>query len=126
MRRYLAAASMVLAVLGSAHAQELDDGMRPGLDGMSTIQSSLTMMVPVGSDEDPLARQQAATKSFYRMAGSACTQVLDTIADSCEIRNVTSDIRINDRDMRGLQMTLTGRITMKVRFKPAPAASTPQ
>jgi len=73
--------------------------------------------------EDPQAKQQAAIKSLYQMAGGACALVLETIADSCEIASVTSDTRVSDREARGPQLTMTSRVVMKVKFKPAAKAT---
>ncbi|MBL8582785.1 MAG: hypothetical protein JNL61_11240 [Rhizobiaceae bacterium] len=117
----LTAGFMAVPALG--WSQDFDEIQRPGREIVPTIQSSISMQMPLGPGEDPMARQEAATKSFYEMAGGACAVVLQTIADECEIRSMNSDTRINDRDTRGMQMTLTGRIVMKVKFKPTAAQS---
>ncbi|WP_141245772.1 hypothetical protein [Mesorhizobium sp. WSM3862] len=94
--------------------------LRPGEDGSARIQSSISMTLPVKDDEDAAAQQQAALRSFYKVAAVSCAMVVETVADTCEITGMTTNVNARDRNVGGYggsQVTVTGQITMKVKFK---------
>ncbi|RUW47674.1 hypothetical protein EOA32_28120 [Mesorhizobium sp. M1A.F.Ca.ET.072.01.1.1] len=94
--------------------------LRPGEDGYARIQSSISMTLPVKDDEDAAAQQQAALRSFYKVAAVSCAMVVETVADTCEITGMTTNVNARDRNVGGYggsQVTVTGQITMKVKFK---------
>jgi hypothetical protein len=46
--------------------------------------------------------------------------VLETVADTCEIAGMTTNLNARDRNLGGYggsQLTVSGQITMKVKFK---------
>ncbi|TIP34927.1 MAG: hypothetical protein E5X90_04790, partial [Mesorhizobium sp.] len=51
--------------------------LRPGEDGSARIQSSISMTLPVKDDEDAAAQQQAALRSFYKVAAVSCAMVAE-------------------------------------------------
>jgi hypothetical protein len=114
---------MLSGTIAPAFSQYIDENgrpRRPGDDGLARVQSSITMSLPVKDDEDMAVQQQAGLRSFYKIAGASCAMVLETIADSCEITSVTTNVNARDRSNNGgagLQMTVTGQIGMKVKFK---------
>jgi len=82
------------------------------------------MTLPVKDDEDAGAQQQVALRSFYRSfykaAAGSCAMVIETVADTCEITGMTTNVNGRDRNLGGYggsQVTVTGQITMKVKFK---------
>ncbi|UCI16665.1 hypothetical protein FJ970_15865 [Mesorhizobium sp. B2-1-8] len=123
---YLKAITVIALLCGTvapALSQYVDENgrfRRAGDDGLAKIQSSLTMTLPVKDDEDVAAQQQTALRSFYKVAAGSCAMVLDTVADTCEVTSVTTNVNARDRSMGGAagsQMTVTGQIAMKVKFK---------
>jgi hypothetical protein len=120
-------ATIILALLcgtvAPAFSQVLDDTgrpRRPGDDGLARVQSSITIGIPVKDDEDIAVQQQAGLRSFYKVAASSCAMVIETIADTCEVTSVTTNVNARDRNMGGIggsQITVTGQIAMKVKFK---------
>ncbi|MER9376625.1 hypothetical protein [Mesorhizobium sp. M0491] len=78
------------------------------------------MSIPVKDGEDIAVQQEAGLRSFYTLAAGSCAMVLETIGDSCEVTNVTTNVNARDRSMgaaAGSQITVTGQIAMKVKFK---------
>jgi hypothetical protein len=115
----IAAAALVCA---AAPALAQDQYVRPlrGDDGSARIQSSFTLTLPVKDDEDAAAQQQAALRSFYKVAAGSCAMVIETVADTCEIAGITTNVNGRTRNIDGYggsQIMVTGQITMKVRFK---------
>jgi hypothetical protein len=108
-----------------AFSQTFDETGRPlrlraGDDGLAKVQSSVTMSIPVKDDEDIVVQQEAGLRSFYKVAAGSCAMVIETIADSCEVTSVTTNVNARDRSMGGVagsQITVTGQIAMKVKFK---------
>jgi hypothetical protein len=108
-----------------ALSQALDETGRPmrpraGDDGLAKVQSSLTMSIPAKDDEDIAMQQEAGLRSFYKVAAGSCAMVIETIADSCEVTSVTTNVNSRDRNMGGAagsQITVSGQIAMKVKFK---------
>lgn len=119
--RYLISAAILVAAASPASSQEqYVRPLRPGDDGSARIQSSFSMTLPVKDDEDAGAQQQVALRSFYKVAAGSCAIVVETVADTCEITGMTTNVNARDRNVGGYggsQITVTGQITMKVKFK---------
>lgn len=119
--RCLISAAILVAVASPASSQEqYVRPLRPGDDGSARIQSSFSMTLPVKDDEDAGAQQQVALRSFYKVAAGSCAIVVETVADTCEITGMTTNVNARDRNVGGYggsQITVTGQITMKVKFK---------
>jgi hypothetical protein len=116
----------VIAILAAAAGSSLpafsqdylpEQRLRPGQE--SSIQSSITIMVPLDETKGTEAQQEEALKSFYAIASRSCDVVLDTVAKACEISRITTNTRTDDTGMRVSRLTLTGQIVMKVSFKPS-------
>ncbi|MET3593626.1 hypothetical protein ABID26_003028 [Mesorhizobium shonense] len=78
------------------------------------------MTLPVKDDDDAGAQQQVALRFFYKVAAGSCAIVVETVADTCEITGMTTNVNARDRNVGGYggsQITVTGQITMKVKFK---------
>ncbi|TIQ37619.1 MAG: hypothetical protein E5X48_04265 [Mesorhizobium sp.] len=102
--------------------------LRPGEDGSARIQSSISMTLPVKDDEDAAAQQQAALRSFYKVAAGSCAMVVETVADTCEIAGMTTNVNGRNRNIDGYggsAITVTGQITMKVKFKASLSKTAP-
>ncbi|MER8409717.1 hypothetical protein [Mesorhizobium sp. M1342] len=116
-------AALLCSTVAPAFSQVLDETgrpRRPGEDGLARVQSGITMSIPVKDGEDIAVQQEAGLRSFYKLASGSCAMVLETIADSCEVTNVTTNVNARDRSMgaaAGSQITVTGQIAMKVKFK---------
>jgi hypothetical protein len=116
---------VIAAALGLAAAPALAQDqyvrpLRPSEDGSARIQSSFSMTLPVKDDEDAAAQQQVALRSFYKVAAGSCAMVIDTVADTCEITGMTTNVNGRNRNVDGYggsQIMVTGQITMKVKFK---------
>jgi len=116
----LISAAILVAVASPALSQDqYVRPLRPGEDGSARIQSSISMTLPVKDDDDAAAQQQVALRSFYKVAAGSCAMVVETVADTCEITGMTTNVNARDRSggYGGSQMTLSGQITMKVKFK---------
>jgi hypothetical protein len=116
------AGALLLLTPISAYAQDHNPVSRPiwkrgAEDSLARVQSNLSISFPVMENEDPTARQQEALRSFYELAAGSCALVIETIADSCEIASVSSNINTRDRNLNGNQITVNGQISMKVQFK---------
>ncbi|MDL2399851.1 hypothetical protein PY649_13165 [Rhizobium mayense] len=91
-------------------------------EGYISVQSGISLSIPIadGNDEQ---QQRDAIKSFYRIAASNCTALLDTIADDCQLNGLSSNTDVINIDGRGPKLTVRGQVTMAVKLK-APAAAT--
>src|SRR5579859_5545900 len=119
LKTAIAAAALVCGG-APAFSQDQYIPLRPGEDGSARIQSSFSMTLPVKDDEDAAAQQQAALRSFYKVAAGSCAMVVETVADTCEIAGMTTNVNGRTRNIDGYggsQITVTGQITMKVKFK---------
>ena len=123
---YLKATIIIALLCGTvapAFSQTVDENgrvRRAGDDGLAKVQSSLTMSIPVKDGEDIAVQQETGLRSFYKVAAGSCAMVLETIADSCEVTSVTTNVNARDRSLGGAagsQITVTGQIAMKVKFK---------
>ncbi|UDL89844.1 hypothetical protein LGH82_00030 [Mesorhizobium sp. PAMC28654] len=123
---YLKATIIIALLCGTvapAFSQVLDDTgrpRRPGDDGLARVQSSITIGIPVKDDEDIAVQQQAGLRSFYKVAASSCAMVIETIADTCEVTSVTTNVNARDRNMGGIggsQITVVPRQHLCPRFE---------
>jgi hypothetical protein len=89
--------------------------LRPGAE--NTIQSSLSLTVALDEEEDMAAQQEDALRSLYKLAGGSCALVLETIADKCEIKNMTTNVRSDDTGQRVRRLTVTAQVMTQVDFK---------
>ncbi|MGO4841721.1 hypothetical protein AB4144_56615, partial [Rhizobiaceae sp. 2RAB30] len=103
------------AALPAFSQETLDQRVRQGRN--PTIQSSITMTLPLDTAKDPNAQQEEMLRSFYQMAARSCTFAIDTVADSCEISSISTNTRVDDSNPRGSRLSLTGQIMMTVKFK---------
>ncbi|QND50150.1 hypothetical protein HB780_32330 [Rhizobium lusitanum] len=87
-------------------------------DGYISVQSGISFSIPITDDNDERQRQDTM-KSFYRIAASNCAMLLDTIADECQISNLSSNTDVTNIDARGPKLAVRGQITMTVKLKPA-------
>lgn len=119
--KYLISAAILVSAASPALSQDqYVRPLRPGEDGSARIQSSISMTFPVKDDDDAAAQQQVALRSFYKVAAGSCAMVLETVADTCEIAGMSTNLNARDRNTGGYggsQLTVSGQITMKVKFK---------
>ncbi|CDX12945.1 exported hypothetical protein [Mesorhizobium sp. ORS 3324] len=118
--KILISIATLVAVASPALSQ--DQYIRPlrGDDGPARIQSSFSMTLPVKDDEDTAVQQEVALRSFYKVAAGSCAMVVETVADTCEIAGITTNVNGRNRNIDGYggsQVTVTGQITMRVKFK---------
>jgi len=125
-RRMIPAALLLLSAAAPAFSQSLSAlplrNPHQIPDGYISVQSGISLSIPItdGNDEK---QQQDAIKSFYRIAASNCTVLLDTIADDCQINGLSSNTDVTNIDGRGLKLMVRGQVTMAVKLKPAANAS---
>ncbi len=91
-------------------------------EGYISVQSGISISYPV-ADGDSEEQQEKALKSFYKIAASSCTTLLDTIADACEISALSSNTSVNNPDNRGTRLSINGQVTMSVKLKPPTGAA---
>lgn len=119
--KYLISSAILVSAASPALSQDqYVRPLRPGEDGSARIQSSISMTFPVKDDDDAAAQQQVALRSFYKIAAGSCAMVLETVADTCEIAGMSTNLNARDRNTGGYggsQLTVSGQITMKVKFK---------
>jgi hypothetical protein len=125
-KRMIPAALLLLSAAAPAFSQPLSAlplrNPHQIPDGYISVQSGISLSIPItdGNDEK---QQQDAIKSFYRIAASNCTVLLDTIADDCQINGLSSNTDVTNIDGRGLKLMVRGQVTMAVKLKPAANAS---
>lgn len=90
----------------------------------SRVQSNFVIIVPV-EDGDTIKQQEEALRSFYKLASNSCAMVIETIAETCDVTNVTTNVNARDRGTNGSQLTVNGQITMQVKFKAGVSQTTP-
>lgn len=126
MQTTLIAATAVLAVglvlPASAQEELLRQRVRAGQDG--TIQSSITMTLPLDPDKNLEVQHEDALRAIYATAGRSCAVVTGTVADSCEVSNIISNVRSNEGGERNNRITVTAQVLMRVEFK-ASISTTP-
>ena len=83
------------------------------------VEQRLSMNFPLARSEDTEQQQKAALQSFYRVAGNSCALLTDSIATSCAITHVSTNVNVTNRGSQGLQLMLSGDIRMQVTFKPS-------
>ncbi len=91
-------------------------------EGYISVQSGVSISYPV-PDGDSEEQQEKALKSFYKIAASSCSTLLETIADACEISAVSSNTSVNNLDNRGARLSINGQVTMSVKLKASAAAA---
>ncbi|KQV66250.1 hypothetical protein [Rhizobium sp. Root1220] len=92
------------------------------MPGMVNVQATMSLAVPVEADKDTAEQINAAQKGFYLMAGGQCELILQTLAESCQITNLTSNADLN-RYPRGdgarNDIIVRGTVSMAVKLKDA-------
>lgn len=84
---------------------------------VSTVQSSFNSTLPLDESSDIAALQVESLRTFYKTAEGSCAEVLATVASSCEIFRLTTNVGVTDAGSKGRRLTVNGQITMKVEFK---------
>ena len=88
----------------------------------ATITSSISLTSPVATGSTAAQQQEDGLRTFYQMAARSCDMVLETVAESCEIMRMTASTQSRNRGSDTTDITISGQITMKVKFKAAGAA----
>ncbi|NLS05385.1 hypothetical protein HGP14_18725 [Rhizobium sp. P32RR-XVIII] len=86
--------------------------------GMVNVQTTVSLSVPVDAAQELADQIKAAQKGFYVMAGGQCDLILETLAESCQITNLTSSADLN-RGSRN-DIIVRGTVTMAVKLKDSP------
>ena len=117
--RYLTFIVALAAVPASAQ-QPFDRPFAPGgrIPGTVSIQSSISMTIPADMSVNPAAQIEVAQKAFYAMAQRQCRLVLETLAESCQITNLTNNADLNRSG--GSFISVRGTVTMAVKLRNDP------
>lgn len=83
--------------------------------GAVNVQTTVSLSVPVEAGQEAGEQIKAAQKGFYLMAGGQCDLILQTLAESCQITNLTSSADLN-RGSRN-DIVVRGTVTMAVKLK---------
>ncbi|MBB4167081.1 hypothetical protein [Rhizobium sp. BK538] len=83
--------------------------------GMVNVQTTVSLSVPVEAGQETGEQIKAAQKGFYLMAGGQCDLILQTLAESCQIINLTSSADLN-RGSRN-DIIVRGTVSMAVKLK---------
>ncbi|MFT4180871.1 MAG: hypothetical protein QM636_03010 [Rhizobium sp.] len=129
MNKRAVSATLCLLLLGAAEpvlAQSLTAlplrNPRQLPEGYISVQSGISISFPL-PDGDNQKQQEDALKTFYRIAASNCTVLLDTVAEACEITSMSSNTNANNLDSRGTRLTIGGQVIMSVKLRPTAAAA---
>lgn len=91
--------------------------------GLTNITMSQSVTIPVKEGVDQLSQQNETLRSFYSLVGGTCRTVLETIADTCEITNISLTLRSSGENYRARRpdqeemITINGQIQMLVKLK---------
>jgi hypothetical protein len=89
--------------------------------GLTRVSISRSVSVPLSKTDDRVAKQDEALLSFYKLVGSACAMVRETIADTCEIISINMNLSSNDGSEFNVRIPaairVNGQIEMLVRLK---------
>lgn len=112
--------ALILVALVATPSAAQDDLMRQqrvraGQDG--TIQSSITMNLPLDADKDIEAQHEQALRKIYATAGRSCPIVLEAVASLCEVASITSSVRSDESGARSNRITVSAQILMRVTFR---------
>ncbi|OWV83490.1 hypothetical protein ATY81_20545 [Rhizobium sp. R72] len=88
---------------------------RQRVPGTVNVQTTVSLSVPVDAGQESGEQIKAAQKGFYLMAGGQCDLILQTLAESCQIINLTSSADLN-RGSRN-DIVVRGTVTMAVKLK---------
>jgi len=83
--------------------------------GMVNVQTTVSLSVPVEAGQETGEQIKSAQKAFYLMAGGQCDLILQTLAESCQITNLTSSADLN-RGSRN-DIIVRGTVSMAVKLK---------
>ncbi len=83
--------------------------------GTVNVQTTVSLSVPVESGQEAGEQIKAAQRGFYLMAGGQCDLILQTLAESCQITNLTSSADLN-RGSRN-DIIVRGTVSMAVKLK---------
>ena len=83
--------------------------------GTVNVQTTVSLSVPIDAGRDGGEQIKAAQKGFYLMAAGQCDLILQTLAESCQIINLTSSADLN-RGSRN-DIVVRGTVTMAVLLK---------
>ncbi len=91
----------------------LNAGQRP--PGTTNVQTTVSLSVAVDAAQEPAAQMKAAQKAFYQIADGQCALVLETLAETCQIVNLTSSVDLS-RNARN-DIVVRGMVMMAVKLK---------
>lgn len=128
MKSAIAATLSVLLAIGAAFEASAQSfphqagRMRQQLeDGQILVQASRSLNVPTNDGDDMDAKRAEATKSLYRMAERECPLLLDTIAESCTLASLSTNVSEGESSStRGLRLSVNYTMTVKLRSDPKP------
>ncbi|KQV14090.1 hypothetical protein ASC97_12900 [Rhizobium sp. Root1203] len=83
--------------------------------GTISVQTTVSMSVSVDPAQEPGDQIKAAQKAFYLLAGGQCDLILQTLAETCQITNLTNTADLN-RGARN-DIIVRGTVTMAVKLK---------
>ncbi len=88
------------------------------IPGTVNVQTTVSLSVPVDAGQELADQIKVAQKGFYLMAGGQCDLVLETLAETCQITNLTNSADLN-RGSRN-DIIVRGTVTMAVKLKDSP------
>lgn len=110
----------MIAVAVPSFAQQLPDrngnvfgNKRP--PGSITIQSTVSMSIPVEGAGDANAQIASGQKAFYELAAGQCGLILGVLADECQIATINSNADLS-RNGRA-EVIVRGTVSMAVTLK---------
>ena len=103
--------------------------------GLTTIVMTQNVAAPLKEGQTPRSQQDEALRSFFGLVGGTCGTILETVADTCEITNITFNFRWNAESSRANRpdqpatIRIDGQVQMLVKLKaevgpPSPENST--
>ena len=92
-------------------------------DGMVRVSSSISYFVPGPTDDSEAAQKlrDRARRQIYETAARECNVLLETLAATCRMENVTSNLNVNGRQYNNPNQiegfTINGSMSYQITLK---------
>lgn len=133
--RFLFAACASTLLMASASAQTPAPGVQPlsprvasefssqqqRQEGSVRVQSTISYFVPGPTDDGEAAQKlrDRARRQVYETAARECDLLKDTLAGTCRLENITSNVNVNRQYGSGQQegFTINGSMSYQITLK---------
>jgi hypothetical protein len=116
--RFILSAALILSAT-SAFAQDAASTEEvPMLSGVA-VNTSYNISAPMTAKtpEEAVTEEQSYRKQMYALSAKECADMLDTIAKTCTVTNITVSTQVNRSPGTPDSMYASGSVTMQVEMK---------